>query len=166
MSFVNTNPDGSGANRWQLGDNDGRTVVRTQWTTLTNDVELTANDVSKDFVVPADEAWHIRHVRVYYVADSATGDRRITLEVIDGSSNVMVAVGITESMTAAETLDVLFANGMTDMAVTGGFAKVSMPDLILPTGYTLRIRDSLAADADDDMSVFLMYETMPVTPVA
>lgn len=160
MSFINTNKTGQGTAYWPLSDDGGRQVVRNQWTTIESEIEETANDQSKDFTVPTGEWWHIRHVYVDYTADNTVGDRRILLEVVDGSSNTLLSIGLTENFSASENLKLIFANGMSDAAVANGQAKISIPDLILPEGYILRLRESLAADVDDDMSVYVLHDTM------
>lgn len=118
--------------------------------------DSTANDSDKSWTVPGNEMWHLNWVHVLFASTSTVGNRILTLQVKDGSGNIMMDFVAGAVQAASATVHYAFLQGIyRETTVVNSELQVPMAqDLYLDSGYVLRIYDSAAvAVAADDMTV-------------
>ena len=115
-----------------------------------------ANDSDKSWSVQSNESWYLNFVYVTLVSTATVGNRLITLEVIDESSNVIISISAGTTQAASLTRKYGFLQGQyREVSFVNDELQVPLPmSLYIPAGYTLRVYDSAAVDAAaDDMEV-------------
>lgn len=157
MGLSNTVKDGSGDAFWERIDAYGRRLVNDAWThVLTSDTS--ANDSDKTIAVPADKEWFIQSILVELSASSSAGDRKMVIEILNGSADVVQVIIHNESSHPEdEEWHYSYSRiGSTGSATIGSVFVVmtNIDGLILPGGYSLHIYDAAAIDPSaDDMIV-------------
>ena len=120
------------------------------------------NDSDKSFTVPTGVEWDIINVRISLIATATMGDRRLAVEVQDGSANVLMLVqaGIVQAESLTRAYD--FAPGLADQTTfVNDTLNTALPKLILGPGEVLRLYDIAAiAAAADDMTVRVMIREL------
>ena len=127
--------------------------------------EATANDSDKSFVVPDNEQWKLNQVYSELTTTATVGNRVMTIEVQDDSSNVVFSMAAGAVQAASGTVKYPFSIGSPrETTAVNGYLSVNLPnDLVLLGGYTLRVYDSAAIDAAaDDMTVVYQAEKYKV----
>ena len=114
------------------------------------------NDSDKSFTVPADANWELYNLWVELVTTTTAGNRRIGVEFQDDSADVIASVvaGATQaaSLTRNYLINLEAADGTSFIA--NSILTISLPRLILPESYVVRVFDVNAIDAAaDDMVV-------------
>ncbi len=122
---------------------------------IKNDVLLSADttedDSDKSFTVPAGEEWELLTVRAELIASATVGNRRMVVEVQDGSTNVLMRIQADLLQTASQTIKYNFAPGLADQSTAvNGDLNSAMPRLRLRPGDVLRVYDIGAIDAAAD----------------
>jgi len=164
MASGNTQRDGSGDTWWQVVDNLGRQRIYDDWSPgLTYDTN--ADDSDKTFTVPTSTEWKIKSIWVSYVSTSTAGNRQLTIEIQDASSNIIARLKAGTTQAASQTRYYLFAPDVPDLTAfrDTNHLTTTMPTWVLPASYVVRVYDSgTVAPAADDMSVYILLESRPV----
>ena len=126
--------------------------------------DATADDSDKSFTVPAGQEWDIQHIHAKLTSTATVGNRRLAVEVQDGSSNVLALVQADAVQVASLVRDYNFGPGLADQsAFVNTSLNSAFPVLRLTAGEVLRVYDIAAIDAAaDDMVVRLMVKVNPV----
>ena len=122
--------------------------------------DTTADDSDKTFTVPAATEWQVLGVLVDYVSTAAAGNRQLSVQVLDGSDNVLgeTRAGVVQAASLTRRYD--FAIGNPDDAAFRDttLLQVALPARMLAAGWKVRVYDKAAiAAAADDMTVRLTY---------
>jgi hypothetical protein len=141
-------------------DADGRTLVNAGWTPSLQ-AEETVDDSDKTFTVPASTEWEIMTIWVELISTATVGNRVISVEIQDGSSDVVLRIDAGAVQAASLTRYYIFASWNADLtAFRGASSNLLMipfpPGLVLPATYKVRIYDSAAVDAAADDMVLQM----------
>lgn len=123
---------------------------------ISDTYDATANDSDKEWVVPTNAQWKLNSAFVTLVSTATVGNRVVTLEVQDASSNVIFALAAGAVQAASGTVNYSFSIGAPrETTAVNGYLSVNCPgELWLDAEYTLRVYDSAAVDAAaDDMTV-------------
>jgi hypothetical protein len=86
------------------------------------------------------------------------GDRQITVQIQDGSADVIAEFRAGIIQAESLTRNYLFAPGVADLTAfrDTDYLSTPIPELILPAAYIIRVYDNAAEDpAADDMIVHL-----------
>ena len=140
-----------------------KTVSRTYTAALSADEG--ANDSDKTITVATGEEWEIQSIRVELVTTGNAGDRQMTVQVRDGSDDIVFEVTAGLVQAANLTYNYHFAPDVVNITSVLDTSHVStpFPKLVLPAGYDLRIFDNNAVDAAaDDMVIQLLYRSRDV----
>lgn len=129
--------------------------------------DATANDSDKAFTVPAGKIWHLKSIYAQLVCTATVGTRLFGAVITNGTDTVLsvVRIGGTASQTVtyrayfgAYDTTTVASNPTLVLGTPDASYRVSIPDLMLPAGYVIRIYDTAAIDAAaDDMTVVLHY---------
>jgi len=102
---------------------------------------------------------------VVYTADATVGSRYITMQLIDGSSNVVGDWHTSAAITAGQAgYHIEFLPGTYRETAFDANHTIQTPfasGLIVPSGYTLKIFDGAAISAMDSMVVSVEYVSWP-----
>lgn len=133
----------------------------TPWDSIQS-TSATSTGVVKDFTVPTNHEWIVQAVTGKLTASSVTGNRRLQMEIVDGSasSNVLATFQAGNTLSSATAGTVTWAGGLpNDTAFTGGFMHRGFPDgLGLSAGQIVRLTDSTAVSTLDQIQGWLIYE--------
>lgn len=131
--------------------------------------DATANDSDKSFTVPADKIWDLKMIAVELVNTATVGNRQLLIRITDGTNIIWHSYLVTNTPASqAATFYLEVNSGVTRDATTrfgptaAGASNIgiteSIPPLLLPAGYVIRVWDYNAIDAAaDDMVVELHY---------
>lgn len=148
--------------RFQIGqDNQNYVEAVAEVAPIASQYDATLNNSNKTFTVPDGEMWHLNWARIVFTTTATVGNRLITLEIIDQSSNVLMSLAAGAVQAASATVDYNFLQGIfRETTVANGEIQVPFgQDTWLPAGWTLRILDTNAVDAAaDDMIVSIQYK--------
>jgi len=125
--------------------------------------DVLADDSDKTFVVPAGKQWGLRSVYAKLVTTATAGNRQLDVLLTDGSDNIVAKFVAGAVQAASLTREYVFApQHPQETAFTGGLMLRALAgDVVLPTGYKVRIFDSAAiAAAADDLDLRLLVEEM------
>ncbi len=126
------------------------------------------NDSDKSFYVPLNYIYEIEWIWIEYDATSTSGNREITVELLDANNDTIGRVVAAAYLIADATEEFMFAPGLTQY--NGGDSTkhhAPLPRLQLPPRTTIRVWDAAAIAAGaDDMIVQIMVTRRYVTPVA
>ena len=123
--------------------------------------DSTANDSDKSFVVPSGETWDLSYLNVILASTATVGNRQVTLEIQDDSSNVITKTTAGAVQAASGTVSYIFGQSLVrETSVVAGVLNCTISDdLILLPGWTLRVYDSAAIDAAaDDMTISFLVK--------
>jgi len=152
MSFGNTVKDGSGTSYWHLQDSQGRLIIVPAWT-MGLSSSTAADDSDITFTVPASTEWIVHSIWIELTTTVTVGNRQITIELQDGSSDVIMQVRAGIVQAASLTRYYLFSPGVVDLVAfrDTDYLSTPIPELTLPAAYVLRVYDktAVAAGADD-----------------
>lgn len=126
--------------------------------------DSTANDSDKSWVVPDNEVWKLLYLHVLLVTTATVGNRQLTMEILDASSNIILDLTAGAVQAASLTRHYGFIQGIyRETTFVADELQVPMPkDCYLGPGWTLRIYDETAVDAAaDDMTVAFAFERIP-----
>jgi len=128
--------------------------------------DATANDSDKSFTVPTGKVRRYLTIAAQLVCTATVGNRSLRVNITNGTDLVyqfMHSGNITASQNGALYIESPGSTG-TQIRYGPGTATPSvgkqetMPELILPAGYVIRVYDSGAIDAAaDDLTVVLHY---------
>ncbi len=123
--------------------------------------DATVDDSDKSFTVPADAEWDLQHVHIEFTSTATAGNRRMAVEIQDGSANVLALVQADAVQAATLTRSYNFGQGITDQsAFVNTSLNTAFPALRLAPGEVIRVYDIAAIDAAaDDMVVRLMVNS-------
>jgi hypothetical protein len=114
-----------------------------------------ANDSDKTYTVPAGEEWYVVSVFAVLAATATVGNRRVTVQVLDASDNVLASVPAGAVQAASATVSYNFAPGIADQtSAVNSVLGTSLPAFVLGAGMKLKVFDAAAIDAAaDDLTV-------------
>lgn len=125
--------------------------------------DATANDSDKSFTPDSLTIWEISHIYVNLATTATVGNRILTVEIQDESSNVVYKVvhAVTQAASLTYTYE-YFAGAPREAAVVSNSLMVPIPErLRVLHGHSIRIYDSAAVDAAaDDMIVAIHYKEL------
>ncbi len=123
--------------------------------------DVTEDDSDKSFTVPAGVEWDLQHVHIGLTSTATVGDRRMAVEIQDGSANVLALVQADAVQAASLVRSYNFGQGITDQsAFVNTSLNTAFPALRLGPGEVIRVYDIAAIDAAaDDMIVRLMINS-------
>lgn len=126
--------------------------------TATWTIDATADDSDKTFTVPTGKIWDLQMIQVRLVTTASAGNRTLVV-LISNATPTEVWWHFTNYNHAANT-DVRYHLFKAASRYTSASPQTfSLPDLLLPAGYTIRVYDAAAIDAThDDMTVVLHYK--------
>lgn len=132
--------------------------------------DATANDSDKSFTVPTGKLWCLKAIEACLTCTATVGNRVLSAVITNGvnqihslwqsasitASQVGVVYGATSLGTPSTTASrkpTLAGGDSVNVAIND-----SLPDMVLPAGYVIRVYDSAAIDpAADDLIVVLHY---------
>lgn len=117
------------------------------------------NDSDKSFTVPANRVWIVQWIWVELISTSDAGNRQITIQFQDNTSDVICEVRAGAVQAASVTRNYMFAPHLSDLTSFRDttFLMTPLPNIILPQNYIVRVYDSTAVAATaDDMVVHMM----------
>lgn len=113
--------------------------------------DVAADDSDKSFTVPVGVEWEILTIRAELTATATVGNRRVTVEVQDGSSNVLARIQAGLLQIATQSIGYNFAPGLADQtSAVNGDLNTALPKFVLSPGQALRVYDIAAVDAAAD----------------
>jgi len=117
--------------------------------------DVTADDSDKSFTVTALKVWQPLSVQVSLVTTATVGNRQMTIDITDGSDNLLARVRAGAVQAASLTYTYTFGLGLDkDVAPIALHLTAPLPAMLLAAGYKIRVYDSAAvAAAADDMTV-------------
>jgi hypothetical protein len=118
---------------------------------------LVANSLSPEW-------WRLVHLQARLVASATVGNRRLTAEILDGSSNIIDRSEVNVNIAASNTGIGIwsFAAGQRDTSFdAAGVAFTYVPRQFIQPNFTLRVRDRAAVDAADQLEVFATLSATP-----
>ena len=131
--------------------------------------DATANDSDKSFTVPTGKIWVPIMIRSEATCSADVGNRTFTVYFSNGT-NVIYHLNKSGSVTASQTFTLLFAIKWREAGTTAANVPLStgtnpnvcvygsIPPILLPAGYVIRVYDSAAIAAGaDDMTVVINY---------
>lgn len=130
--------------------------------------DATLNDSDKSFTVPAGKAWDVKLIEASLTATATVGNRQL-IALITNGTNVVWASTWAGNITASQVGMLSLHNAQTTgtvattVALDGATAPTaarqdSIPPMILPAGYVVRVFDRGVIDAAaDDLIVVLHY---------
>ena len=127
--------------------------------------DTAANDSDKTLTVDSNEVWEILSLYMTFAATATSGTRVPLLLVRDGSGVNIAQVYTGLDITASQTRYFLYAPGfpMNSSWVATNRAYLSLPPLILPASFDIRVYDAAAVDAEaDDMALYLLINRYDV----
>ena len=146
---------------------DAQVIVDDAWRPSLQ-AEEAADDSDKSLTVPASTQWRIKSIWVELTSSGDAGNRVISVEIQDGSADVIFRVDAGAVQAASLTRYYSFAGWQADLtAFRGAGSDLLMtpipPDLVLPAAYVVRVYDSaVIAAAADDMIVQMLVEARTV----
>jgi hypothetical protein len=123
---------------------------------VSTESNVVANDISKDFVVPADTEWQVMWVFVKLVSSATAGNRQMALQILAADGTTVIGEVRGGAVQAAgATRYYQFGNVSHDSAFRDtDYLGVGMGQLPLAAGQTLRVLVKSGGDAAaDDMDV-------------
>jgi len=122
-------------------------------------IEETANDSDKTFVVPAGKLWKMLSIYVHYTATADVGNRFVNIQIIDPDTKVVFYVRAAAQVASAQIWYVWVpALSPDDNASNYMFYGPLPSPCILPPGWSIHIWDESAIQpAADDMLCYLIY---------
>lgn len=166
MLIGNTQPDGSGTYIHAVLSAEGRvqidadSAVGEAWEPVTSGDNY---DELALFEVPAGYKWRIKTLYVIYTSTATSGNRRLTLEVLDvDATTVLFEIRVGVDQAANITRKFSFAAGI--QPGLGGyqdsnFIQQNIPEnWILGPGQILKVYDTKAIDTADNFDAYLTYE--------
>jgi hypothetical protein len=158
MGWGNTVKDGTGSFWHNLCDTFGRLIVNDSWDTfIVSDV--TADDSDKSFTVPANYDYRIANVFMSLATTATAGNRQMVLEITDGT-NVIAQVRVGIAQAASLTRYYNMSRNMPELTAfrDTDYLSTLIPDILLKSGYVVRIYDKTAvAAAADDLSIRITF---------
>ena len=123
-----------------------------------------ANDMDKEFWVPAKKLWIIRHVWVMFGTTANVGDRYPRIRIYNVARNLLFSLPCKTAIVASRWDIIQFAPDLQDdIAIrTGNSATQSMPLLVMPEGWSIRVDDAGGVDNNDDMTLVITHEELPL----
>lgn len=122
--------------------------------------DATLNDSDKTFTVPAGENWELHHIFVELASTATVGNRRVRVEVLDASDNVVARYNAGAVQVASKTGQYNFGvNNLRETAFTtvGSNDELDVPwpdSWAIPSGFKVHVLDVTAVDpAADDLTV-------------
>lgn len=122
-----------------------------------NDVTDNSND--KTITVPAGKMWKIAWIYIQLTTTATSGDRRISLAVNNGTYHIWT--GIPLNRIGASTNELIIHSSVFNepMEIHGAYNTLPFPaSIMLPAGYTLRFRDDIQVDGNDDMDLHIIVQ--------
>ena len=106
-------------------------------------------------IVPADQAWDIQSVYVGLTATGTAGNRRVAITIKDPEDVTAYEVRAGAVQAASTIRYYLFAPGAVDLETfrDTDYLSVGLSAVIIPTGYTLQVRDVNSVDDSDVFTV-------------
>jgi hypothetical protein len=160
MAAGNTQANGSGSPLWLLVDLLGRLRIHNDWyPNLSSDVA--DNDSDKIITVASGYEWIIQSIYVKLTSTATAGNRQLTLEIQDDSSNVVAVYKVGVVQAASNTYHYMLSPNAAELTAVRSSSYIStlIPALHLTAGYKIRIYDSAAVDAAaDDMHIQLLVQ--------
>jgi len=123
--------------------------------------EITNNDSDKSIAVPNAQEWIIQSIYVDYTATATVGNRQVTVELQDDSSNIIAIVKTGAVQAGSLQRYYTFAPQLPDLTSfrDTSFLMTPIPDILLDEYYIIRVYDSTAVDAAaDDVHVFVVVK--------
>lgn len=125
-------------------------------------IDATANDSDKAIAVPSGKVWKIENVFVSLTTSGTAGNRTITVEIRDASSNVLFKVSALINQAASLTRTYCFAPGFPHETSGGGpgndHVLSPMPEIWMDATWDVHVYDESAVDPTaDDMDVRITY---------
>lgn len=119
---------------------------------------------SVSFTADTPQDWRLIFAHVSYVAAAVAGSRTIVMELLNGSGVVVGDWHCTPAITSGQTRDVEFMAGTYREATFDANNTVQVPfpiGLIIPDGYSLRLRASAGGNAGDSLAAYIQVEKGP-----
>ena len=117
------------------------------------------NDADKTFTVPAKKIWRPLHLYAVLIATATVGNRQIKIDVRDDADVVIYSEsGGIQAESLTHTYRFNFGGAPRERAVASGTLQfIEMPEMWLPSGFDIRIFDSISVDlAADDLDLQMM----------
>ena len=165
MAFGNTVKNGTGTAYWLMMDDAGHPLMASAWIPALQADEA-ANDSDKSLTVPASTEWIVKWIWIELTTSADVGDRQIEIQIQDAAADVVAQFRASVVQAASVTRYYLFAPQMPDLAAfrDTDYLCSPIPELILPTGYVIRVWDNKARAAGaDDLVVQAMIAARATT---
>lgn len=111
---------------------------------------------------PAGQSWLIRGITVLLTTTATAGNRRVTVELLDGASAVLAVLVHGQVVAASVTTSVNFGLGGYSQTAAGSTPLIAvwdgMPELVLRAGQRLRVTDQAGIDITDTAKVYVHGE--------
>ena len=124
------------------------------------EADETVDDSDKTITVPNGKKWRILWIWIEFTTTATTGNRRLRIDIRDTSNDVILAIISPFVQAESNTyFYVVLPGGFTPntSAESGVQGYLPMPrELILPSGYNIRIYDQNAVDASADDLIIQM----------
>ena len=123
--------------------------------------DTAANDIDKTLTVPTDYVWEVQHVYCSWTSDATVGNRQVVLQVRDDADTVIAAypAAAVQAASGTETYTWGGTHELTETVAT--YHHLPLMPKILPSGYDIRVYDSAAIAATDDMTVYALVIEYP-----
>lgn len=125
------------------------------------EADVAANDSDKTIAVPASYEWLLQSIYVEFTSTATAGNRQLTVEIQDGSANVIAIFKAGIVQAASITRYYQFSVGVVDLTSFRDTAYLTTPitELLLDEDYDIRVYDSATVDAAaDDMEIQLLVK--------
>lgn len=143
----------------QLGS--GTTQLLRGWTEYVKQANPVPAAGSVSRVIPAETWERLQVFHFTYTCDATVANRFVTYQVLDGDGNVVIKHSPCGTLTASQVADVTISTSGTEHTQSAGTSAANVPDIILPSGWTVEVIVAGAGAADQFSNVSLIVQRYP-----
>ncbi len=137
----------------------------TGWTEVISLSSLTVGAQDITYKVPGNTWALVKTATCSFTTDATAGNRVPHIDFLDTYGNVLYAAPVAAAIAASTTVQICAAVGVGYSLVSGAFASLSFPALLLQSGYSVRFRHDAVGVADALSAPFLYVERYPTDAI-
>jgi len=139
----------------------GTTQLMRGWAEYIKQTEPAPAATSISRVIPGDTWERLQVLHFTYTCDANAANRYITYQVLDGDGNVVIKHSPCGTLTAGQTADVTISNTGTEHTQGSGTSAANVPDVMLPSGWTVEVIVAGAKAGDQFSNVAFIMQRYP-----
>ncbi len=102
---------------------------------------------------------------VTFTADATAGTRNPRFQILDGQARVLYEANLSTGVVASTAVIASIGTNGNPSLAASGFTQASIPDLILPSGYTMQFTANVVGPADAWTGAIFLLGRYPTSAV-